>query len=186
MLIQRVGVAFDFHPLAAAGDHREDRASSRDDPHVVLQLGHVFLGGRFLRERPRQHEFRFEYGGACLDTAVDGHPPNRWVSDQPLDVRDDLTAIRLIPPPIKFLGNDPELDNEVAGQVLGLDLAALDSRRACDGVCSERGRYPTRGLKEDFAVPLRPTGAFCRNERSFDPEPCIQASLELFRRIIGP
>jgi hypothetical protein len=93
----------------------------------VLQLGHVFFGGRFLRERPRQHEFRFECGAACLDTAVEGraHPPNRWVSDKPLDVRDDLSAIRLIPAPIKLLGNAPELDDEVAGEVPGLDLAAV-------------------------------------------------------------
>jgi hypothetical protein len=72
---------------------REDRASGRDDPHVVLQLGRVFFRRRFLRERPRKHEFRFEYRAAWLDKAarVGAHPPNRWVSDQPLDVRDDLT-----------------------------------------------------------------------------------------------
>jgi hypothetical protein len=33
-----------------------------------------------------------------------------------------------IRPPIKLLGNDPDLDNEVA-QVLGLDLASLFPRQ---------------------------------------------------------
>ena len=31
------------------------------DPHVMLQLGHVFFGGRFLRERPGQHELALKY-----------------------------------------------------------------------------------------------------------------------------
>jgi hypothetical protein len=32
------------------------------DPHVVLQLGHMFLCGSFLRKRPGQHEFGLEHG----------------------------------------------------------------------------------------------------------------------------
>src|SRR5262245_2683178 len=31
-----------------------------NDPHVMLQLGHIFSGRRFFRERPRQHEFGLE------------------------------------------------------------------------------------------------------------------------------
>ena len=42
-----------------------------------------------------------------------------------MDARDDLTAIRLIPAPVKLLGNAPELDDEVAEEVPGLDLAAF-------------------------------------------------------------
>ena len=42
-----------------------------------------------------------------------------------LDVGDDLTGIGLVPAPIKVFGDRPELDDEVAGQVLRLDLAAL-------------------------------------------------------------
>jgi hypothetical protein len=47
------------------------------------------------------------------------------VSDVPLDVREDLAGIRLIPAPIQFLGRKPELNDEVARQVLRLYLAAL-------------------------------------------------------------
>jgi hypothetical protein len=37
------------------------------------------------------------------------------VPDQPLDVRVDLAGIRLIPAPIKLLGDTAKLDDEVAG-----------------------------------------------------------------------
>ena len=43
----------------------------------------------------------------------------------PLDVRDDLPGIGLVPAPIEVLGGQPELDDEIAGEVLRLDLAAL-------------------------------------------------------------
>ena len=42
-----------------------------------------------------------------------------------LDVGDDLTGIGLVPASIEVLGHHPELDDEIAGQVLRLDLAAL-------------------------------------------------------------
>src|SRR6266568_6801780 len=42
-----------------------------------------------------------------------------------LDILEDLPGIALEPVPIEGLGRDPELDDEVSGQVLGLDLAAL-------------------------------------------------------------
>ena len=45
--------------------------------------------------------------------------------DLPLDVRDDLPGIALVPAPIEVLGDQAELDDEVAGEVLRLDLAAL-------------------------------------------------------------
>ena len=42
-----------------------------------------------------------------------------------LDVDDNLAGIGLVPASIKFFGNGPELHDEVPGQVLGRDLAAL-------------------------------------------------------------
>ena len=42
-----------------------------------------------------------------------------------LDVGDDLPGIGLVPAPVEVLGDDAELDDEVAGQVLRLDFAAL-------------------------------------------------------------
>ena len=50
MLVERIGMGGDLDPFAAAGDHREHRSSGRHHPHIVLQLRHVFLGGRFFRE----------------------------------------------------------------------------------------------------------------------------------------
>ena len=50
---------------------------------------------------------------------------DRRMPDLPLDVRDDLTGIGLVPAPVQLLGGQAELDDEVAGQVLRLDLAAF-------------------------------------------------------------
>ena len=50
VLVERIGVGFDFDPLAATRNDREDRTSCRNDPHVMLQLGHVFFRGRLLRK----------------------------------------------------------------------------------------------------------------------------------------
>jgi hypothetical protein len=47
------------------------------------------------------------------------------VPDPPLDIGDDLTALDLVPATIELLRHHPELDDEVAGQVLRLDLTAL-------------------------------------------------------------
>src|SRR6476646_253519 len=60
VLIERIGWYLDLDPLAAAGDNREHRGGGIGDPHVVLELGYVFHRRGLLRERPRQHEFRFE------------------------------------------------------------------------------------------------------------------------------
>jgi hypothetical protein len=73
----------------------------------VLQLGHVFLGGRFFRERPGQHEFGLENGPGRFDTAIksSAHPSNYWVPDVPLDVRDHLTGIRRVPLPVQVFSS---------------------------------------------------------------------------------
>ena len=42
-----------------------------------------------------------------------------------LQVGKDLAGIGLIPAPVQVLGRETELDDEVAGEVLGLDLAPL-------------------------------------------------------------
>ena len=43
----------------------------------------------------------------------------------PLDVLDGLPGVALVPVPIEVLGHDPELDDEVAGEVLRFGLAPL-------------------------------------------------------------
>jgi len=45
--------------------------------------------------------------------------------DLTLNVRKHMTGIGLIPAPVQLLRRQPQLDNEVAGQVLRLDLAPL-------------------------------------------------------------
>jgi hypothetical protein len=47
------------------------------------------------------------------------------VVDLALNGGKDLAGIRLIPAPIQVLGRYPELDNEIARKVLGLNFAPL-------------------------------------------------------------
>jgi hypothetical protein len=47
--------------------------------------------------------------------------------DLPLDVRDEVTGIRLVPAPVQILGGQAELDDEVTGEVLWFHLAAFFS-----------------------------------------------------------
>ena len=42
-----------------------------------------------------------------------------------LDVFEDLAGIALVPVPIERFGHEAKLDDEVAGEVLRLDLAAF-------------------------------------------------------------
>ena len=127
VLVERIGMGRDLNPLAAAGDHREHRLPGRHHPHIVLQLRRILLSGRLFREVPGQHEFGFEHCPACFDPPVKRcrHPAQAGVPDVLLHVGDDLPGIGLVPAPIKVFGDGPELDDEVAGQVLRLDLAAL-------------------------------------------------------------
>jgi len=53
------------------------------------------------------------------------HPTQDRMADVPLYIRKRLPGIGLIPVPIEVLRHRPELDKEVARQVLRLDLAAL-------------------------------------------------------------
>jgi hypothetical protein len=39
--------------------------------------------------------------------------------------RDDPARLGLVPAPVKLLGGETELHDQIAGQVLGLDIAAL-------------------------------------------------------------
>ena len=43
----------------------------------------------------------------------------------PLDIGDNLPRIGLVPAPVQVLGHHPELNQEIAGEILRLDLAAL-------------------------------------------------------------
>jgi hypothetical protein len=60
VLVKRVGLNGHFYPFATARDDRKYCQVGIRDPHIVLELRHVFFGGSFLRERPGQHEFGLE------------------------------------------------------------------------------------------------------------------------------
>jgi hypothetical protein len=93
----------------------------------VLQLRHVFLGRAFLRERPWQHELGLEHRITALHASIQSraHPAQHGVADLTLDVDDHLSGIGLIPASVQLLGRNPELHDEITGQVLRFDLAAL-------------------------------------------------------------
>ena len=97
------------------------------DPHIVLQLRHIFFGRAFLGEGPRQHEFGFENRSGGFNHAVEGgrHPTHDRMLDPALNRGEDLAGVAFEPVAVEGLGNQPELDDEVAGQVLRLDFAAL-------------------------------------------------------------
>ena len=83
MLVERIGVGLDLDPLAAAGNDREHRTPRRNDPHVMLQLRHVFLGGRLFGKIPGQHELRLEHSAARPDAPVGRgrHPADGRMAD---------------------------------------------------------------------------------------------------------
>ena len=125
VLIERIGWYLDLDPLPAAGDNREHRGGGIGDPHVVLELGHVLLRRCLLRERPRQHEFRFEHCAGAFDHAVQRrrHPAEYRVAHPALDIFDHLPARALVPLAVQGFSREPQLDEKIAGQVLRLGLA---------------------------------------------------------------
>jgi hypothetical protein len=62
----------------------------------MLELWDVFFDRRFLRERPRQHEFGLEDRASCLDPAVERrcHPAEGWMPKLPLHIGDDLAGTK--------------------------------------------------------------------------------------------
>jgi hypothetical protein len=46
VLVERIGIGRDLNPLAAAGNDREHSVPRSNNPHVMLQLRHVFFSGR--------------------------------------------------------------------------------------------------------------------------------------------
>src|SRR5215471_17860466 len=117
----------DLHPFAAAGDDGKCGRPGGGDPHVVLDLGHVLLGRRLLRERPGQHEFGLEYCFGALHDAVERccHPGDCRMLHPALDACDTLTSVALVPDSIELFGCSSELDNEVTGQVLRVGFTAF-------------------------------------------------------------
>jgi hypothetical protein len=62
-----------------------------------------------------------------LNAAIEGraHPADCGVSDCPLDVGNDLAGFGLVPTPIEILGCEPELHDQIVGEIQRLDLTPL-------------------------------------------------------------
>ena len=62
-----------------------------------------------------------------FDHAVDGggHPAHDRMLHVALDIAEDLPRVAFEPVAVEGLGDHPELDDEVAGKVLGLDVTSL-------------------------------------------------------------
>ena len=93
----------------------------------------MLLGRGFFRKRPGQHEFGLEHGSGALHDAVEGGP-HPGAPDVAADAgRFDLPGIALVPRPIELFSRPPELDDEVAGEVLRLGLAPFLAPEADQG-----------------------------------------------------
>ena len=76
------------------------------------------------------------------------------MEDLLLDVGDDLTGIGLVPAPVKLLGGEPELDDEIAGEVLRLSLAAFFPPQPQQGGFVVAHDYSSIGTTDE-AAPVR-------------------------------
>ena len=135
MLVERISRNGKFDPLAAAGDDRECRHPGVGDPHIVLDLRHVFLRRRLFGERPREHELGFENRPRALDHAVQcgGQKPDHGVLDPPLDGRDDLAGVALKPMPVECFGRYPELDERLPDRSSGSASPRFSRQRRREG-----------------------------------------------------
>ena len=95
----------------------------------------MLLGRGLFRKRPGQHEFGLEHGSAAGDNAVEGppNPPEDRMPQSILDAFDRLPGVALEPMPVEGFSHEPELDDEVAGQVLRLGLAPFLAPQAHQG-----------------------------------------------------
>ena len=76
--------------------------------------------------------------------------------DPALDVGDPPAGVALVPGAIEVLGGRPQLHDEVAGEVLGLDLAALFPPEADQGRFVAAHDDPgVRAADEGAAAPIR-------------------------------
>ena len=77
------------------------------------------------------------------------------MSNLPLDVRDGLTRIDLVPPSVQLLRSQAELNNEVPRQVLPLDLAAFFTPKSDKGnLIMAHDNSGIRATDEIAAIPI--------------------------------
>ena len=85
-----------------------------------------FSAAAFLRERPWQHELGLEHR-ARSSTIRQASPPSSAyrVLHLALHLGHDLAGVALVPVPVEVFGHGAELDDQVVGEIFGLDLASL-------------------------------------------------------------
>src|ERR1700730_17278979 len=125
----------------------------------------MLLGRGFLRERPREHELGLENRPAARDDAIKGrpHPPEHRMPEAMLDALDGLTGIALVPMTVESFCCGTKLNDEVAGEVLRLSLAAFLAPQPQQGSLVAPHNYPGIGTADE--VPAIET--FGRHPRSF-------------------
>ena len=101
---------------------------------------------------------------AAFNHAVQGrpHPAQDRMADPALNPGEDLTGIAFEPVAVKGFGNQPKLDDEVAGQILGFGFAAL---------------FPPQADQGGFVVAHNDAGVRAANEMSAmaAPRPALGA-----------
>jgi hypothetical protein len=86
----------------------------------------------------------------------------------PLDVFEGMTGITLIPVPVEVFGRDPELDDEIAREVLGLGFAALFSPEAEQRIfIITHYDAGVRTANESATICVQPVESFCFHVQGF-------------------
>jgi len=95
----------------------------------------VFFSRPLFGERPGQHELGLEHRPGAFNHAVEGggDPADNRMLHAALDRGEHLAAIAFEPVAVEGFGDHPELDDEVAGEVLRLGFAALFPPEAEEG-----------------------------------------------------
>src|SRR6266446_9751334 len=111
----------------------------------------MLLGRGFLRERPREHELGLENRPAARDDAIKGrpHPPEHRMPEAMLDALDGLTGIALVPMTVESFCCETKLNDEVAGEVLRLRLAAFLAPQPQQGSLVAPHDYPGIGAADE-------------------------------------
>lgn len=83
------------------------------NPHIALQLRHVFFGGRLLGERPRQHQFASKDRASWINATIEGsgHPFMDRM-DPSLDVSNGAGRLSFEPSSIQVLGDRSQMDDQ--------------------------------------------------------------------------
>ena len=107
----------------------------------MLELGHILFDGRFLGERPGQHELAFKDRPGLLDDAVEGghHPEDGGMPDPLLDVTDAVARVALIPGAVEPLSRGPKLGPQDCQRG---PRAQLHRASRAKGAAEQLHRYP--------------------------------------------